>query len=160
MNLSALFMEVMWGFTFSRISRGWLSSRIACAHERDHITDNELRWGKLASRWFHRDYFIREYLFSTYIKLQVDISSFIYIYLSFLWGKYSLRFRLFYLSVCKKVDRNRDGREHTRFVFFISEISEKHIILLLLWLYKNKSRPFEVSNDALLLSVQTKIMYF
>ncbi len=53
-----------------------------------------------------------------------------------------------YMSVMK-LDRDRDGRECTLF--------EQHIILLSLWLYTNKSRPFEVSNDILFLSVQSEM---
>ncbi len=36
-------------------------------------------------------------------------------------------------------------------------ILEKHIISLLLWLYRNKSRPSAVSNDTLFLSVWSKL---
>ncbi len=56
-----------------------------------------------------------------------------------------------YVSV-KKGDRA--GRERTPFILLILE---KHIISLLLWLYRNKRRPFAVSNDTLFLSVQSKL---
>ncbi len=49
---------------------------------------------------------------------------------------------------------DRAGRERTPFILLILE---KHIISLLLWLYRNKRRPFAVSNDTLFLSVQSKL---
>ncbi len=58
-----------------------------------------------------------------------------------------------YVSV-KKGDRDRAGRERTLFILLILE---KHIISLLLWLYRNKSRPFADSNDTLFLSVRSKL---
>ncbi len=54
----------------------------------------------------------------------------------------------------KRGDRDRAGRERTLFILLILE---KHIISLLLWLYRNKSRPFAVSNDTLFLSVRSKL---
>ncbi len=78
------------------------------------------------------------------------ILSFLYIYFSCIWGEYSWRFRLFYLRVCEE-RWQRPGRERTPFIL------EKHIISLLLWLYRNKRRPFAVSNDTLFLSVQSKL---
>ncbi len=49
---------------------------------------------------------------------------------------------------------DRAGRERTPFILLILE---KHIISLLLWPYRNKRRPFAVSNDTLFLSVQSKL---
>ncbi len=59
----------------------------------------------------------------------------------------------FYVSV-KRGDRDRAGRERTLFILLILE---KHIVLLLLGLYRNKSKPFAVSNDTLFLSVRSKL---
>ncbi len=36
----------------------------------------------------------------------------------------------------------------------------KHIVLLLLWLYTNNTRPFAVSNDALFVCVRSKMMQY
>ncbi len=36
----------------------------------------------------------------------------------------------------------------------------KHIVLLLLWLYTNNTRPFAVSNDALFVFVRSKMMQY
>ncbi len=57
----------------------------------------------------------------------------------------------------KKGDRDRAGRERTLFILLILE---KHIISLLLWLYRNKSRPFADSNDTLFLSARSKLRVF
>ncbi len=64
------------------------------------------------------DYFNREYLFWMWLHLKVDISSFRYIYLSCLWGKYSLILRLFYLRVCEE-RWQRPRRQRTHPVYFI-----------------------------------------
>ncbi len=48
-----------------------------------------------------------------------------------------------------------DGRKRTRFDFFILQ---KHNVLLILRVYTNKSRTFTISNDVLILSVQSKMM--
>ncbi len=62
----------------------------------------------------------------------------------------------FVLFTClwREVTETEPGRERTLFILFILE---KHIISLLLWLYRNKSRPFAVSNDTLFLSVRSKL---
>ncbi len=112
------------------------------------------------SRWIHRDYFIREYLFSTWKRnLKVDISSFLYIYSSCLWGKYSLRFRLF-LFTClwrKLTETVWDGRERSLFVFFILQ---KHIVLLLLWLYTKKVDPLQFQTMSYSYPYDQKWQYF
>ncbi len=54
----------------------------------------------------------------------------------------------------KKGVRDRAGRERTLFILLILE---KHIISMLLWLYRNKSIPFAVSNYTLFLSVRSKL---
>ncbi len=48
---------------------------------------------------------------------------------------------------------DRAGRERTLFILLILE---KHIVSLLLGLYRNK-RPFAVPNDTLFLSVRSKL---
>ncbi len=89
------------------------------------------------------------------LHLKADILSFLYIYVSCIWGEYSRRFRLFYLRVCEeRWQRQSPGRERTLFILLILE---KHIISLLLWLYRNKTRPFADSNDTLFLSVRSKL---
>ncbi len=63
-------------------------------------------------------------------------------YVSCIWGEYSRRFRLFYLRVCEeKWQRQSPGRERTLFILLILE---KHIISLLLWLYRNKVDPLQI----------------
>ncbi len=92
------------------------------------------------------------------LHLKVDISSFLYMYISHVFevSIHGDSGCFIYVSV-KRGDRDQDCKEHTLFIFFILQ---KHIVLLLLRLYTNKSRPFAVSNDTLFLSVQSKMMEY
>ncbi len=128
----------------TRLSRG-----------RDRIRYNELKQENWTSRWFHTNHFITAYCFRRdLLHLKVDISSIlnnIYHVLEASFRGDSCRF----ISVSvKRGDRDRAGRERTLYILLILE---KHIVSLLLGLYRNKSRPFEVSNDTLLLSVKSNL---
>ncbi len=86
-------------------------------------------------------------LLSSNLKLSIDIfiMSVRHVFAEFLF--------IFVKRSCSR----RDGRKHIMFVFFILY---KHNVLLILWVHTNKSRPFTVLNDVLVLLLWTKMMAY
>ncbi len=160
MNSSHLFTDDVGIYMRARLTWMFRIWKARSARGHDHISDNELRRENWTLCWFHTDYFNREYLFwmwltSFKISFKKDISSFLYIYFSCLWGEYSRRFMLFYLHVCEeRWQRLRRQRTHPVFIFFILQ---KHIYLCIVIITTKQSIPFEVSNDTLCLSVRSKL---
>ncbi len=154
-----VYAEAMWAFTCARVSHGCLESE-----KRDRLVGvtaldiMRIRY-KLTSCCFIRITLTENICFGRdLLRLKVDISSFLYIYIYHVFEASSRGdSRGFIYVSLKRGDRDRDGRERTLFIFFILQ---KHIVLLLLWLYTNKSRPFAVSNNTLFLSVRSKLMEY
>ncbi len=66
------------------------------------------------------------------LHLKVDILSFLYIYVSCIWGEYSWRFRLFYLRVCEE---RRQSRQRTHPVYFIN-LRKAHYFVVIMTIQK------------------------
>ncbi len=64
------------------------------------------------------------------LHLKVDILSFLYIYVSCIWGEYSRRFRLFYLRVCEE-RWQRQSRQRSHPVYFINFRKAHYFVVIM-----------------------------
>ncbi len=112
------------------------------ARGRDRIRYNELRRENWTSRRFHTDYFNIEYLFWTWLT-SFKIRHFklsIHICLMYLRRVFAEIQVVLFTCLWRKVTET-EPRQRTDPVYLL--ILEKHIISLLLWLYRKK-RPLQI----------------
>ncbi len=153
-----VYAEAMWAFTCARASRGCLNLKTAIGRGRDRIRYNELRRENWTSRWFHTDYFNREYLFWTWLtsfkSRHFKLS--IHIFLMYLRQVFAEIHVVLFTCLWREVTETEPA-ENAPCLF---SLFFKSTLFLLLWLYTNKSRRFAVSNDTLFLSVLSKFMEY